>query len=275
MDSTDRLRRDEPERTGPIRNRAVPPPRSAGASSPVGAPGAAMGALVDEGMRTAWRVMDGASRTAQGAVERGVETAYQVIEEYMARGREAAGRYSQRNGETPMSDDRQYGNAWPGNSAFNGPMGPMSPMVMPWIEMMRMWASTMQSFVPGAGTMGTDWMNQFMPGTFPQSAYRGPVAVHLSSKAPAEVTVDLAPGADQSALRIDSLSHTTNHQAPPLVGIGIERMNGTLRVRVAVPNDQPAGSYRGAITDTTGARRGELRVDVDGSAPPSTSAGAA
>ena len=84
-----------PEGSGPIRNPIVPPsagrddaPRSAAA-----APGAAFGAVVDEGLRTAERLAEISSAAVRGAMECGVQTAYTVIDEYMARGREAASRF--------------------------------------------------------------------------------------------------------------------------------------------------------------------------------------
>lgn len=225
------MKRDEPERNGPIRNKPI----------------------------------------ATQLLERGVETAYMVVEEYMLRGRQAAGRrHAGSNGHTShtgqerpnMSNDRQdsgYGNGY-ANTA-----GPIPAMMMPLMQMMRMWTDGMSQIVPG-GSMATEWMNQFMPGA---ASWAGTpsttraISVHISSRSPAEVTVDLDPGAEYAKLSVDPLVVTGDNEAPHLAAIRFECETGHIRVRVTVPNDQPPGSYFGHIHDATGARRGELRVVID------------
>src|SRR5580658_2495127 len=89
-----RLKRPQPARGGPIRN-PIAPPRS----SPE--PAAFAGAAVC------------------GALENGVRTAYAVIDDYMRRGQEAArGIYNDSNRRGPMNENR-------GN--FNGGFNPMNP----------------------------------------------------------------------------------------------------------------------------------------------------
>jgi len=220
VSDSDRLKRDVPSRTGPERNNNV----------------------------------------ATQLLERGVETAYMVVEEYMRRGREATGRRYQSsqngngngNGRPGMNNDRQGGNAQ------------VPPMMMPFMQMMRMWTDGMSAFVPGAG-QAADWMNQFVPGA---SAWMGTptttraISVLVSSQAPTEVTVDLEPGAEYAKLSADPLT-TQDDDAPPLAAIRFECEKGHVRVRVTVPSDQPGGSYFGHIVDATGARRGELRVEIE------------
>src|SRR5262249_16748198 len=128
-----RITRDEPERTGPNRNNG----------SATRGPASAMGAVFDEGMATAVRMAESAGATMQDAVERGVDTAYTVIEDYMRRGQQAAGRYRDRTqGERAMNGDN-YSNGY----------GPMGAMMEPWMQAMRMWTQTMSAFVPGAAGM--------------------------------------------------------------------------------------------------------------------------
>src|SRR5678816_4206374 len=121
-----RRKRVPPEQSGPVRNPVVRPadaaPRAARPATT--APGAAFGAVVDEGLRTAERLPEISSAAVRGAMECGVQTAYTVIDEYMARGREAASRFQNRpDGRGPMSDDRQNTGGW--STAW----GPMSPFI--------------------------------------------------------------------------------------------------------------------------------------------------
>ena len=90
--------------------------------------------------------------------------------------------------------------------------------------------------------------------------------MEVSSQSPAEVVVGIDPGAEYTKLTPDPLVHDTDPSVPALVGTSIESEPGVVRVRIAVPNDQPAGRYVGAIIDATGGRRGELVVHLK--APP-------
>jgi hypothetical protein len=258
MAKSPRVKRQEPERTGPIRNPAVSASRErATNSNGAGGAGFNIGAAVDESLKTARRIVETSNATIQGAVERGVETAYMVIEEYMLRGQRAAGRHKDRsNGEQPMNDKPPFGGG-------PGPFGPFTPMMAPWVQMMRLWTDTMWAFTGQTG--GADWMNQFMPGmaAWTGGANRCVVSVQVSSQQPAEVTVDLQPGADNLNLTAAPLIHSEDQDVPPLLGTAISCESGHVRVRVTVPNDQPPGSYAGALQDAAGFKRGELRVEIE------------
>src|SRR6266536_2010068 len=107
-----RRKRVPPEQSGPIRNPVVPPSAHADdapqAARSATTAGASFGAVVDEGLRTAERLAEISNAAVRGAMECGVQTAYTVIDEYMARGREAASRYQTRpDGRGAMNDDRQ------------------------------------------------------------------------------------------------------------------------------------------------------------------------
>jgi hypothetical protein len=218
--------------------------------------------VFDEGMATAFRMAEGASTTMQGAVERGVETAYTVIEDYMRRGQQAAGRYRDRTqGERAMNGDN-YSNGYGPNG-----YGPMGAMMAPWMQAMRLWAETMSALIPGGAAMGAQWMNAF---TSPMSGAQaaGGVAVRITSKTPAEVSIDLDPRAYCIPLKASPLVHsTTPDTAPALVAVDLQYVDSRCRVSIAVPNDQPAGSYSGAILDTAGLQRGTLRVMLEAPAP--------
>ena len=105
--SRPRLRRVPPERTGPIRNPVARTCHELMTSGIRHRDWRTVDATLGEGLRTAQRLAAVSDAAVQGAVECGVRTAYTVIDEYMRRGREAAGRI----GNSPdwrndMSDNR-------------------------------------------------------------------------------------------------------------------------------------------------------------------------
>jgi hypothetical protein len=198
----------------------------------------------------------------QGAVERGVDTAYMVIEEYMRRGQEAASRFRQRNGRPNMNDEQQrFG------GAFANPSGPIAPLMAPWIQVMRVWTDAMAAFAAGGGP-AVDLMNRVLAGF---ALARPKISVEVSSQYPTEVTVALDPGAELAKLTVDPLSNPDDRDAPALTGTQIECVQDVILFRLTVPNDQPSGRYCGTIKDSAGLRRGELVAQVKG--PPTPTPG--
>jgi hypothetical protein len=273
-----RRKRVPPEQSGPVRNPVVRPadaaPRAARPATT--APGAAFGAVVDEGLRTAERLAEISSAAVRGAMECGVQTAYTVIDEYMARGREAASRFQNRpDGRAPMSDDRQNFGGW--STAW----GPMSPFLVPWTNAIRMWTDALTMFVPGAGGPQQTWNPAAGAYTPPGTAGGAAavagaapaprVSVRVSSQSPAEVTLNVAPNADRMKLvagplqKIDAPS-----DALPLTGVSITCEPGHVRVSVTVITDQPPGRYSGLVMNTTGNEVvGSLTVEIAGPYAPS------
>lgn len=225
-------------------------------------PGGTVGAVIDGNIKTVFRVVEVADATARGAVERGVETAYMVIEEYMLRGQQSAGQHHARKGGE-MNGDRSYGNGG-GAGWSGGGWGAGNPMLAPWMQMMRVWSDAVSQFVPG-GAMGAEWMNQFVPGMCPPApgAGRAKVSVHIASAQPVEVTVDLHPGAEFMDLKLEPLVHADREATPSLNATDIVTSQGHIRVRITVPSDQPHGRYCGAIHDSAGVHRGELIVEIE------------
>ena len=275
--SSSRRKRVPPEGSGPVRNPIVPPsagrddsPRPAAA-----APGAAFGAVVDEGLRTAERLAEISGAAVRGAMECGVQTAYTVIDEYMARGREAASRFQQRpDGRGPMSDDRQNYGGW--STAW----GPMSPFVLPWMNAMRMWTDALTMFAPGGGPQqswnpaATGYQVPNAAGGAAPFAGAAPaprVSVRVSSQSPAEVTLNVAPYADRMTLVAGPLQKIDGpSDALPLTGVSITCEPGHVRVSVTVITDQPPGRYSGVVMNTTGNEIvGSLTVEIAGPYAPS------
>ena len=264
MANRNRLKRDVPKRSGPIRNKAVTattaPSRAHDASLTVGG-------IVDESVKTAMRAVEAADATVRGAVERGVDTAYMVIEEYMLRGRQAAGRnHERRNGRHEMNDERQGGNG-SSTGGFGGPWAAMNPMMGPMLQMMRMWTDSMSSLMPGANGIASEWMNQFMPGAAMwggMAGARASVAVQVSSPYPVEVKADFDSGAEYSMLTADALKLSGGDEAS--LAVTLKCSPGLVKIGVIVPTGQAGGRYSGAVKDASGVKRGEITVDVESAA---------
>ena len=222
-----------------------------------------VGGIVDESVKTAMRAVEAADATVRGAVERGVDTAYMVIEEYMLRGRQAAGRnHERRNGRHEMNDERQGGSN-SSNGAFGGPWAAMNPMIAPMMQMMRMWTESMSSLMPGANGIASEWMNQFMPGAAMwggMAPARASVATHVSSPYPVEVKADLDSGAEYSMLTAEPLKLAGGDAS---LAVTLKCSPSLVKIGVTVSAGQAGGRYCGAVKDASGVKRGEITVDVD------------
>jgi hypothetical protein len=256
--SSKRLKRDTLQRRGPNRNKVI-------AVAP--AAGYTVGAIVDESVKTAMRAVEAADATVRGAVERGVDTAYMVIEEYMLRGRQAAGRnHGSRNGRNDMNDERQNGGFASGYQVGGyggGPWSPFNPMIAPWMQLMRMWTESMAALMPPG--MPMDWTNQFMPGGFGWGApcARAAVSVHVSSARPVEVKADIDAGAEYSKLTVQPLTLSESKSTP--LHVDLECTPGHVRVRLTISATQPSGQYFGTVHDAAGVKRGQITVDIESS----------
>ena len=264
------MKREAPVRRGPIRNRAVATPA---ASLRTSNGRFTVGAVVDESVKTAMRAVEAVNETARGAVERGVDTAYMVIEEYMLRGRQAAGRnHQRRNGRHDMNDDRQNGGGFGGSGIGVGPWGAITPLLAPWMQMMRMWTDSMTAFFPGGSGVATDWMNQFIPGAAAWSGARPAVSVYVTSPSPVEVSATLDAGAEYAMLSVEPLAHSSG-KGPSITDITAECTPSRIRLIVDVPSGQPIGCYSGSLIDNSGAKRGTVQLEVyarRGKAAPAT-----
>jgi hypothetical protein len=90
------------------------------------------------------------------------------------------------------------------------------------------------------------------------------VRFHVSSPTPVEVTLKLDPGSDPAGLAILDLSAVKRGPGggAPITGASLERLDGRVGVRIAVPPGQAPGVYLGVIADEMGEERGTLRVVV-------------
>lgn len=212
------VKRRQPAQSGPIRSPMAPAQRS---PAEAGTPG---------------EIFSAAGAAVCGVLENGVRTAYAVIDEYMRRGQEAArGAFNDPNRRGPMSDDR--GNYGGGFNSWNNPMAAMAEQ---WMMAMLTWSQMWSAYAPPG------WQQSGMnPFAYAPGA---PVAVtvKLSSTRPAEVAVNLQPGVDPSWLFCEPLKPAAS-SGVPIEGISIEREGMAVQVSVKIAAKQAPGQYRGYI----------------------------
>lgn len=232
--SPSRKKRTQPPRGEPIRNWVAPQPPATPQASAPREPIAAAGAAVC------------------GVLENGIRTAYAVIDDYMRRGQDAARTiFNDPNRRGAMSDDK--GN-FPGGG-FN-PMNPMAMFTEQWMTAMRAWSQAWSAFAPGGWPM--QGINPFAPA----GSVAPRVSVKVSSANPVEVTANLLPGTDNAGLISEPL-RAEGFTAPPIDAPEIVRETGIVRVSVQVGPKQPKGRYLGSIRrKADGGVAGDLTVIV-------------
>lgn len=221
--SSPRLKRTQPKQTAPLRNPMAPQPRDVPGGTPPD-------------------LFTAAGATVCGVLENGVRTAYAVIDEYMRRGQDAARTlFNDPNRRGFMSDNKS--NFPGGGYSYGGGYPPSNPMAMfaeQWMMMLRAWSNAFSAFSPG------QWP---MPGTNPYSyptAMSTPVTVKIEANRPVEVTANVYAGPDGQALIGESLRSDTaagNTMASP----SVTRDGMSVRVTLNVAAQQPSGTYRGSI----------------------------
>jgi hypothetical protein len=232
MAARTKLTREPPVRTGPIRRPA----------------------------RALWAV-NGTAKAVNGTmndvVERSVDTAYMVIDEYMERGRAAARLQTERtDGRDEMSTD---------DPLYTNPFGVTSELMAPWVQLMRMWANGVASLVPGGSSAVNTWMNAFTPAGM---AWAGmtmdtKVAVRVKSIQEVAVTVDLTPGAGALKLRAERVGQKGKSASAPKVDADlVSTAPGLVTVTVTVPDGQPKGLVSFTIRDSSNQPRGTMQVNV-------------
>jgi hypothetical protein len=143
----------------------------------------------------------------------------------------------------------------------------MSAMAMQyWAEMARFWMGTMAPFMPPgmAGSMRQAeraWERGW--GSPERERHeRTAFAVEIASKLPADVVVDLA-GCHTHHLRALELRSIEHPDRAPIKDVHVGHHDHHLRVRITVPDDQPAGVYVGMIVDReSGDPRGGIRLTL-------------
>jgi hypothetical protein len=243
MDSHDRVKKPEPQRTRPIRNwwTLFGPPGSVPPSGPGGMPG-----------MPPMSGMPPRPPAGGDPVSQGVQMGYRVIEEYMRQGQSVARMFGM-----PYTGGAMPGVAAPGGPAAGGP--PMEALFRSFSEFMNMWMQVMGGRAPGAapsaaapavGTAGPFAMGE-PPAPVPQQA---PAPLSQPSEGPVALTLEL-----ESPRRTE----VSEADKPRITGVGLETVPDEERLvlRLRIPSEQPPGIYSGIILDErTSLPRGTLTV---------------
>ena len=250
-DDDDRTKRPEPERTDPIRSwsalfgAGAPPPRG---DEEGAAPRREPPSLND-------------------VVSRSVDLGYRVVDEYIRQGQRAAQRFSDRSygPDAVVTEVREVADRVTQYS---------SDMLSLWLEFLELagTGTALRSFgsaANGPATYGAAPTAQdARPSAPPADGVRaaGPkrVSVAVSSRYPTEVALDLRSEPVAGAVVVHSL-RSTDPEKPRISDVRIEAgADGSVRIRVHVPDDHPAGTYSGLIVEEDGNRPfGTVTVRVD------------
>lgn len=254
-----RRKRVNPARQGPVRNPIT------GAHGPSSRPQSARpgGGALNGGAAGMGGIMN-------DALERGVRTAYTVIDEYMRRGYEDARK--QRTSESSSGENmsQSKNNPYPNNPWVSFGM----PMNM-WMNAMRAWSEAWMTMMPNMMPPGMmpPWMMPGFPGAAmgygasPATAgYR--INVSSSSAAAVSASLNLMPGADCRGLRLGVLRPEQGQATPPIASISPDSQ-GTLSISINVPAKQEAGRFFADVLSPDGALTGRFSLDID-FPPPST-----
>lgn len=244
MSRRQRLRRADPKRAGPIRNWQTLLRRSDSWNSrePL-APGDTAADAADDG---AWN----------DTVSRGVKLGYSVIEEQIRQGQRIAQEINDRS-YTAGAMDNNVGKLLERVLRFYTDVGSLC------FELVE---STLRN--PGVSgifrTPGTSEPSNDASHNSQWTNGATAVSIEVASTRPTEVTLDLRPHANGSALAVHEL-RALDTQKPPLTEVRFESgsENGPPRVRIAIPEAQPPDIYTGALIDReTNEPRGTLSIRI-------------
>jgi hypothetical protein len=202
---------------------------------------------------------DGA-RHRDDAVSRAVEIGYEVIEEHIRQGKRVA--------ETLTT-------ARPGqaNGAQAGGKELIERLLHFYTDLGSLCFELMESIIrnPGVGELLRPQPNGSQAPPFAPRATNGSgsngaaVATEVSSPLPVRVTLSLNENIpEHCALGVQEL-HSLDRSKPPLRDVSFHNgsPDGRQTLRVSVPDDQPPGTYSGAVIDSaTNEPRGTLSIVV-------------
>jgi len=226
MSTKDRVTRPEPERTHPVRS---------------------------------WSTLFGAPERDGGrddVVSRSVDLAYRVVDEYVRQGQKTAQRLSERSyAPEAMARDVQ---------------DLTTRMAQYASDFMGLWFELIDMATRGPGARPA--APQAEPAGPPPAAENGAapaatsagVRLEVASAQPAEVHLDLRPEAASARLVVHAL-RAVDPEKPRLTDVVLvpATPNEPVRLRIRVPDDQPAGVYTGLLIDErTSQRVGTLSVRI-------------
>ena len=229
MEERQRLKRQDPDRTGPIRNWSTVfrNPESQEAS--------------DSGERTGpteSRSGGGFSDSVTGTVK----LAYRVVDENIRLGQRVAQQINDRTYDlgTMRSDF---------HDVTERTLRSLTDLAALWLQMLG-------SLIGVARPAG--------PSEPEHTGHRGAAAsVDVDSTQPVRIRLDLQPRARDAGLTVYAL-HALDPASPPLTDVGLEPVkdDSGVHIRLRVPPAQPPGQYSAVVVDATGNPCGTLAVRV-------------
>jgi hypothetical protein len=214
-----RITRPPLERTAPVRTWSTlftpPAPHSAGAAGPA------------------------------DVVQRGMEFAYQVVDEYLRQGQA----FARTAAEPPAAGVRSPAD-----------MGPLAERMLRYgTELSTMWTEMMGGLAGGAGVGPPGRDRSWRP--TPPANHPLRVTVELEARRRTSVALELTATPPRT-VKVSPLEGGRRARALPAV-TAARAQDGSLRLVVRVPDRQPAGTYVGQLSDAEdGAPLGRLTVRV-------------
>jgi len=280
MSDRPRIRREDPNREGPVRNwsnlyrsagqTAASKPSANGAPAPVDT-----NQLTTEGV---------AAESAPGGVSvalepvgdearAGIESAYRVVDEHLQEGRRAAQAHSSGTATTAPGAFATPPTGSPGAAlAAESIQEMIAQGIRFYSSLAPLWASIVNAIASSANASNPAQagMPVAAPLSPPPLARGGvitatsPVTIELASTRMTRVTVDFFPHVKATGLTTSGL-HAIEADRPPLKDItfAIDSHSRPV-VRIRVPDHQPAGLYNGVIVDTdSGEPRGTITLRIE------------
>jgi hypothetical protein len=237
MSDRKRLHRDDPVRVGPIRDfsKLYSRPDSVNGAHP------------------AKPVPSDAPRKAGGGpLAEGVEIAYSVIEKYIAEGRRTAEGFSSQPYSTRATNDNLQ--------------EVLERLLRFQTEMLPLWIETLATLVKVDPSRNG---HASAPDTWPptnggQKAETMAVSIEVVSIRPVQVSVELRPNSEAKSLVSLGLK-AVDSSKPALSDISLvpDEIPGRIKLRLRIPESQPAGTYSGVIVNRdSGEARGTLSIRI-------------
>jgi hypothetical protein len=237
MSDRKRLHRDEPARIGPVRDFSKLYHRAETMNGAKPAKPAAR----DTPRREAAR---------GGPMAEGVELAYSVIEKYMAEGRRTAEELSTE--------------PYTARAATDNLQNILERLLRFQAEILPLWVETLATLVkvdPSGSAFAAAPAAWPRPNGGPNTATM-PVSIEVVSRRPAQVSVEVRPNSEVKFLVALELN-AVDSRKPALKDISFvpDNVRGGARLRIRIPETQPAGTYSGVIVNReSGETRGTLSI---------------
>jgi hypothetical protein len=237
MSGRKRLHRGDPVRVGPIRDfsKLYSRPNSA------------------NGTHSTKPITSDAPRKAGGGpLAEGVELAYNVIEKYIAEGRQAAEAFSSQPYSTRATDDNLQ--------------DVLERMLRLQAEMLPLWIETLTTLVKVDPSRNG---HAAAPDAWPrpnggQKANTMAVSIEVVSLRPVQVSVELPPNSDAQSLVSLGLN-AVDSSKPVLTDVSFvpDEVPGRIKLRLRIPESQPPGTYSGVVVNRdNGEARGTLSIRI-------------